>query len=283
MSDSHTYIRLITSEETRGTPNGYTPLNKIINVIIYDGTNEPITTFEGGLTICFRLTEGEMSKWDISKLVIGTSSGDEASFTLLPTTYDRATRTVCAKTNHLSLYELFMPVESTEMPESGFAPGVITVRSEPEADEKFEQFDGLWLEIPGLNVAERIVGVYPSADGWDISWLGDQIGWLNSTAFPTWNGNSVLTGHVVDADGQPSVFARLGELKYGDQIIVHMDGQKYIFEIRKVNTLVDPHSKTAFAHEKDPWLTLITCQGYNEKTGEYNWRIVVKAVLVQVK
>lgn len=163
------------------------------------------------------------------------------------------------------------------------APGVISVRSEPEANSKYKQFDGLWLEIPSLNVAESIVGVYPTKDGWDISWLGDQIGWLNSTAFPTWNGNSVLTGHVVDADGQPGVFANLGELKYGDQIIVHMNGQKYTFEVRKVNTLVDPHSKAAFAHEDQPWLTLITCQGYNEKTGEYNWRIVIKAVLVSVR
>ncbi len=283
MPDSHTFIGLITSEESRGTPNGLTPLNKIINVIIYGGNNEPVTNFEGELTICFRLTEAEMHKWDISKLVIGTSSGDETSFTLLPTTYDRATRTVCAKTYHLSLYELFVPQESTEMPESGFAPGVVTARPEPSKDAKFEQLDGLWLEIPKLNVAESIVGVYPSKDGWDISWLGDQVGWLNSTAFPTWNGNSVLTGHVVDADGLPSVFARLGELKYGDQIIVHLNGQKYIFEVRKVNTLVDPHSKTAFAHEDLPWLTLITCQGYNDKTGEYNWRIVIKAALVRVE
>jgi sortase (surface protein transpeptidase) len=46
---------------------------------------------------------------------------------------------------------------------------------------------------------------------------------------------------------------------------------------------VDSHSKTAFAREDEPWLILITCQGYNEKNGEYNWRIVIKAVLVAVK
>jgi LPXTG-site transpeptidase (sortase) family protein len=283
MPDSHTYIQLITSEETSGTPNGFTPLNKVIDVRIYGGNNELFTNFEGELTICFRLTETEMNEWDISKLLIGTSSGDETSFTLLPTTFNRATRTVCATTNHLSLYELFTPIESAEMPESGFAPGVITIRPEPAENAKFEALDGLKLEIPRLNVSESIVGVYPSETGWDISWLGDQIGWLNSTAFPTWNGNSVLTGHVADADGQPSVFARLGELKYGDQIIVYLNGQKYTFEVRKVNTLVDPHSKAAFAHEDQPWLTLITCQGYNEKTGEYDWRIVVKALLVSVR
>ncbi len=124
----------------------------------------------------------------------------------------------------MSLYELFTPRESTEIPESGFAPGDITIRSEPETNEKFEQFDGLWLEIPRLSVAGSIIGIYPSAGGWDISWLGDQIGWLNSTASPIWNGIRVLTGHVVDADGNRSIFARLGELKYGDQIIVHLNG-----------------------------------------------------------
>jgi LPXTG-site transpeptidase (sortase) family protein len=127
------------------------------------------------------------------------------------------------------------------------------------------------------------VGVSPTQSGWDITWLGHQIGWLNTTAYPTWQGNSVLTGHAVDADGLPSVFADLGNLKYGDQVIVHLDGLKYIYEVREVSRFVNPSDKSAFKHENASWLTLITCNGFNEETGEYRWRTVVKAVMVQVR
>ena len=49
-----------------------------------------------------------------------------------------------------------------------------------------------------------IVGV-PQVDyNWDVSWLGNQADWLSGTAFPTWANNSVLTGHVVDAYGNPA-------------------------------------------------------------------------------
>ena len=36
-------------------------------------------------------------------------------------------------------------------------------------------------------------------------------------------------------------------------------------------------------HEELPWLTLVTCRGYDERTGEYRYRILVRAVLIEVK
>jgi sortase (surface protein transpeptidase) len=35
-------------------------------------------------------------------------------------------------------------------------------------------------------------------------------------------------------------------------------------------------------HEEYSWLTLITCKTYNERTGEYLQRTVVRAVLIKV-
>jgi hypothetical protein len=35
-------------------------------------------------------------------------------------------------------------------------------------------------------------------------------------------------------------------------------------------------------HEDYSWLTLITCQRYNERTGTYRYRRVVRAVLIEV-
>jgi len=140
----------------------------------------------------------------------------------------------------------------------------------------------LWLEIPSLMVQIPIVGV-PQVNGeWDVSWLGNQAGWLNGTAFPTWAGNSVLTGHVVDANGNAGPFTGLNGLHWGDQIIVHAWGAQYVYEVRQV-TQVDPGAiSSVITHEELPWVTLITCRGYDAASNSYKYRVVVRAVLVKI-
>jgi len=170
------------------------------------------------------------------------------------------------------------------LPATGFAPNRLTSLQPQPANLAYTSMGDIWLEIPSLNVKTDIVGV-PKANGsWSVDWLGKDTGWLNGTAFPTWEGNSVITGHVYNASGLPGPFANLKNLKYGDQIIVHLYGQKYIFEVTKT-TLVTP-SVTSFAYrhlEDASYLTLITCQGYDEKSDTYLYRQVVRAVLVNVQ
>jgi len=36
-------------------------------------------------------------------------------------------------------------------------------------------------------------------------------------------------------------------------------------------------------HQDQSWVTLLTCKGYNEDTGDYDLRTVVRAVLISVK
>jgi LPXTG-site transpeptidase (sortase) family protein len=171
--------------------------------------------------------------------------------------------------------------KSKKLPATGFAPDLITLLPE-QPIEKAYAAEGMWLEIPALGLKQSIVGV-PGPD-WDVTWLGNQIGYLQGTAFPTWNGNSVLTGHVTDANGKPGPFASLGSLAWGNQIIIYAWGQAYIYEVRSVNLWTDPNSTSALTrHEDLPWLTLITCHGYDEKTDTYRWRTIVRAVLVSVK
>ena len=55
---------------------------------------------------------------------------------------------------------------------------------------KGEGADGMTLEIPSLGVTMPVVGVPETFDGWDVSWLGEDAGWLAGTAYPTWEGNS---------------------------------------------------------------------------------------------
>jgi LPXTG-site transpeptidase (sortase) family protein len=137
------------------------------------------------------------------------------------------------------------------------------------------------LEIPSLGVKLPIVGV-PQKDGtWNISWLENQAGWLQGTAFPSWSGNSVLTGHVYMANGLPGPFVHLNKLKYGDKIIIHAYGQKYTFAVQ-TNAIVSPDDQSVIQHEEKSWLTLVTCKDYDEKTKAYLSRVVVRAILVRV-
>jgi len=173
------------------------------------------------------------------------------------------------------------PISALSLPATGFAPGrVTTLASQPE--ELRYASTAVILEIPRLGVKIPIAGVPFKNGGWDVSWLGNQAGWLEGSAFPSWSGNSVLTGHVYSANGLPGRFQNLGMLKYGDQVIVHAGGQKYVFEIRS-NSVVLPGDSSAFKHEELSWLTLITCKEYDPATNTYGKRVLVRAVLVDIE
>jgi LPXTG-site transpeptidase (sortase) family protein len=167
-------------------------------------------------------------------------------------------------------------------PGTGFAPGEITLLPPQPEDRQYQDLGDLWLEIPHLGVRLPIVGIPVTADGeWDLTWLGDQAGYLDGTAYPTHAGNSVLTAHVYLPDGTPGPFVDLHTLGWGDQVIVHLDGQRYIYEVRQ-EKIVSPDSTTVFKHEDYPWLTLITCKDYDAATDTYAHRVLVRAVLVKI-
>jgi LPXTG-site transpeptidase (sortase) family protein len=119
-----------------------------------------------------------------------------------------------------------------------------------------------------------------TSDGWDVTWLGADAGWLNGTAFPTWSGNSLIAGHVWDTHNRPGVFVGLKQLKYGDQVKIHAWGQVYTYAVRS-NTTVLPSSITAaLKHEDNAWVTLVTCKDYDLLSTQYSYRRIVRAVLV---
>ncbi|MCJ7548605.1 MAG: sortase, partial [Anaerolineae bacterium] len=168
------------------------------------------------------------------------------------------------------------------LPETGFTPYQVTRIPEMPADRAYSA-SGLTLEIPRLGLKADILGV-PNLDGsWETAWLGSDIGWLQGTAFPTWAGNSVLTGHVYDANGLPGPFVNLSQLKYGDRIIIQAWGQGYIYEVQGTAQVQPENTAAALGHEEYPWLTLITCRGYDEMTDSYRYRLVVKAVQVEIQ
>ncbi|NJN79619.1 MAG: sortase [Anaerolineales bacterium] len=168
-----------------------------------------------------------------------------------------------------------------QLPPTGFSPNKITVLPEQPKDKVYTATD-VRLEIPSLNLNIPIAGVPLTNDDWDVSWLWQQAGWLEGTAFPGWLGNSAVTGHVTLPDGESGPFEKLNQLKWGDQIFVYAYGTKYTYEVRQ-NRIVSPYNTTVLQHEEDAWLTLITCKNYNEATNTYSSRTAVRAVLIKTE
>ena len=169
--------------------------------------------------------------------------------------------------------------EPGSLPATGFARG--TVRKVLTETGALSSSD-LTLMIPSLAVEMPIVGIPLENGNWDVSWLGNSAGYLYGTAFPTWQGNTALTGHVWGADNQPGPFYQLKTLHFGDQIQIRAWGMIYTYEVRE-NQIALPHRvSTVLQHEEYDWLTLLTCEFYNPFSGNYVFRRVVRAVLVDI-
>lgn len=167
------------------------------------------------------------------------------------------------------------------LPETGFTLGVVTSIEEQTAAEVYLSTD-MQLIIPKLDVDSYITTI-PLVDGvWDVSWLNQQIGYLEGSAYPTWEGNTILTAHNVTAFGQPGPFADITSLSYGDQIIIEAYGLTYIYEVRELTTILADDIESAFKEETYDWVTLMTCSGYDADSGEYALRQLVRAVLISV-
>ena len=202
--------------------------------------------------------------------------------TLAPTqTAQAATQTAIAITTTATPFRT--TTASAILPKTGFSPRHGTALFAQPAEKAYADLGELWLEVPRLHVQMPIVGV-PQVDGeWDVSWLGNQAGWLHGSTFPTWSGNSVLTGHVWDALNLPGPFNGLNTLQYSDQVIVHAWGSEYIYEVRSIRRVLPNNIDAMMKREESSWITLMTCQGYDEATDTYKYRVLVRAVLVEVK
>jgi LPXTG-site transpeptidase (sortase) family protein len=165
------------------------------------------------------------------------------------------------------------------IPVTGFAPNTITKLN--SASRPVYDVSDLTIEIPAIKLQTSIVGVKLERGDWDVSWLQNQVGWLDGTAYPTWTGNSVLTAHSINTSGRPSIFYNLKGLRAGDFIYVNNGSYRYTYKVLS-NQAVPPNDITLFRHEKKAYLTLITCDNYDIKTSTYRSRIAIRAVLVDV-
>ncbi len=184
----------------------------------------------------------------------------------------------------IGAYEIVDENHPYTLPETGFPQGKATQLSNPPLEyEKFSVNDGgMQLIIPALGVKAEVLGVPEESNGWNVDWLGDEIGYLIGTSFPTWQGNTVLTGHAYNWLGQKSVFADLDKLNYNDTITIESWGQQYIFAVQD-HYVTAEDDMGVLAHSDLNQLTLITCTGYDPLSMTYPLRQVVIAVLIEVR
>jgi LPXTG-site transpeptidase (sortase) family protein len=173
-----------------------------------------------------------------------------------------------------------VPYYQNGLPNTGFAPGVKTFLPVQSAAHAYQAEGDLSLNIPKLGISLPVVGIPKDGSGWDISWLSSQAGYLQGTAFPSFQGNSVLTSHVYLADGTPGPFVHLNSLAYGDKIRLQAYGSTFVYEVRSLK-IVSPGDASVMAHRDGAWLTLLTCQDFDPASHSYLKRVAVSAVLIQ--
>lgn len=179
-----------------------------------------------------------------------------------------------------STFDFTVQAAPIVLPDTGFPRGQFTSLPLQPASKAYTT-SALMLDIPALNVAIPIVGVPQYEGRWDVSWLGNRAGYLEGSAFPTWSGNTVLTAHVYGSYGLPGPFMGLGRLRWGDEVVIHAWGLRYIYEVRE-SFLTRPSSQYPLQHEEYDWVTLLTCERYDALRGNYAYRRVVRAVLIEV-
>jgi LPXTG-site transpeptidase (sortase) family protein len=170
----------------------------------------------------------------------------------------------------------------TSLPSTGFPRGLVSAIGAQPSEKAYTETD-LLLEIPSIDVRMPIVGVPQNEGEWDVTWLWENAGWLHGSAFPTWEGNTILTGHVWDVNNDPGPFSEIKQLHFGDQILIRAWGQIYIYEVQDSQLVFPRNVSKVFQHEKYDWVTLLTCEFYNPFNGGYFMRRMVRAVLVEIQ
>jgi len=163
-----------------------------------------------------------------------------------------------------------------QLPAAGFAPGMAL--GLPREAKASQAGLGVHLTIPSLGVSAAVMGVPLGRNGWDVTWLGQSVGWLEGSAFPSRRGNTVLVGHVWNADNLPGVFYNLQRLRYGDRLYLQVGDARRTYAVTENRLLAPGEVRRAFSHTKKDVLTLLTCAGYMPATGGYASRRMIRAV-----
>lgn len=154
----------------------------------------------------------------------------------------------------------------------------------PSADAGPWPTDGT-VQMPSLGVTAPIVRVGVGTSGeMVIPRTARDVAWLDQGSFPGRTQNAVLAGHI-NWSRQPGSFARIGQLREGDPVVVAMDGRRFEFRVTWVCSFDrnSPRAEQIMGYTDVPSVTLITCGGtFDRRAGTHTNRIVARAELVSV-
>ncbi|MCX6054384.1 MAG: sortase [Chloroflexi bacterium] len=235
--------------------------------------SDSVVKFDGIAPSCTRLSETQITCTTAAHAIGPVNIG-------LTTSFDAIT----LANGYTYLAPSVAPAAPEVLPVTGFQLGILTLLAPQPVGKSYTAYrDSMHLIIPKLNVDAEIVGIPQSGTSWDVSWLGEKVGYLYGSAFPTGEGNSVLTGHVWNADNSPGLFVDLKKLQYGDRFSIEAFGTISVYEVRSTFLVSANNIKALLKHyEGHSWITLTTCENFNLLGGNYTQRRLVRAVLVEV-
>ncbi len=135
------------------------------------------------------------------------------------------------------------------------------------------------LIIPALDLEEPITRVLVKNGFWDVSNLNAQVGHLQTTGERPGEGLAMtFVGHTTWPAAGP--FAYLYSLQHGEEIIYRWNGYDYVYQIDRMVHVLPTQVGTLYEENGDA-IMLATCSGWNPESGQYDTRLVTRAVLVE--
>lgn len=139
------------------------------------------------------------------------------------------------------------------------------------------------IRIPSLGVDSVLVNLGVDGDGrLEVPGDYDLAGWYAQGVVPGGIGPAIIAGHV-DSPTAPAVFARVGELVSGDDVVVAMsDGAELTFSVTgsAQSAKSDFPTSEVYSNVPTPELRLITCAGeFDSAVGHYTDNLIVFAAL----
>jgi hypothetical protein len=142
------------------------------------------------------------------------------------------------------------------------------------------------VEIPAIGVDSKLLHLGKNANGTiavpSLTARVSRAAWYKYSPTPGQIGTSVIEGHVDSYQG-PAIFFRLGALRPGDRVVVHLaDGMTAIFRVTGVREYLKSKfpAKVIYGATHYASLHLITCGGaFDYETHHYLSSTVVFASL----
>ncbi|HEX6288538.1 MAG TPA: sortase [Herpetosiphonaceae bacterium] len=138
------------------------------------------------------------------------------------------------------------------------APLLPTPTPVPEATPRPQPVDlrPVRVQVPAMELDSKVVEVFVQNGAWQVADYA--VGYHHGTGVVGY-GNMVMAGHK---GLRGSVFARLEQLKVGDEVIVEAAGQRFQYRVRTTGS-VWPHQVDVMFPTEKPQLTMLTCTNWD--------------------